>query len=178
MAGLIRPNFGLIHPLFSRDKVSLCMNQHYGFFFIGLLGLFLMGTDASAVAAPQKAKKATAFHAYHGEINLIAYQKKRPNVVESLIRPSQKGKKTPSQIYRHDKARDALKSGHIVSLSVIRKRIKQSFPGKIVDVRLIDPKKKNQPYMYIVKLLRKDGKLLELKINATNATIVSVKGNG
>ena len=98
-------------------------------------------------------------------------------VVESLIKPSKKGKKPPAQIYRHDKARDALKSGRIVSLSVIRKRVTQSFPGKIVDVRLIEPKRKSQPYMYIVKLLRKDGKLLELKINATNATIISVKGN-
>ena len=154
------------------------MNQHYGLFFIGLLGLFFLGTGTLVIAAPDEGRKAVHPYTHHGVKSLVAFQqKKRPPVVDILIKPTKKNKTPPVLNYRHDKARDALKSGRIVSLSVIRKRIQQSFPGKIVDVRLIEPRKKNQPYIYMVKLLRKDGKLLELKINATSATIISVKGN-
>ncbi len=139
------------------------MSVFYRRFFCGFLALFLMGAGPVDVAAYQK----------------VTFQNKRTPVQDSLIRPTAK-RPSPvtDKVYRQDRARDAMRSGRIVSLSVIRKRIRQSFPGKIVDVRLLEPKNKNLPYIYMVKVLRKDGKLLMLRINAANAKIVSVKGNG
>ncbi len=138
------------------------MSVYYRRFFCGFLALFLMGTGPVDVAAYQK----------------VTFQSKRTPVQDSLIRPTAKRPNpVTDKVYRQDRARDAMRSGRIVSLSVIRKRIRQSFPGRIVDVRLLEPKNKNLPYIYMVKVLRKDGKLLMLRINAANAKIVSVKGN-
>lgn len=127
---------------------------------------------SAAIAAPQMRKlDREAFPL------VLAFQQKRRPVENSIVRPNVRRPVVRERNYRQNTARQALKSGHIVSLSVIRKRVKQSFPGKIVDVRLLEPKRNNRTYIYKVKVLRKDGKLLELKINAANAQIVSVKGN-
>lgn len=148
------------------------MNKYYKLFVCGLLGLFLMGTVSAAVAAPQRRPlDAKAFKHY------VAFQKKRQPAENTLVRPKVRREPVRNQNYRQNTARKALKSGHIVSLSVIRKRVGQSFPGKIVDVRLLEPRMSGRSYIYKVKVLRKDGKLLELKINAANAKIVGVKGN-
>jgi len=141
------------------------MNKYYRLWICGFLGLFLMvGAGPFAMAAP-KDKRIFKNH--------VAFQKKPRHMENSLIRP----KASYKQKYHQNTAREAVKSGRIVSLSVIRRQVRQSFPGKIVDVRLQKPKSKGRPYIYQVKLLRKNGKLLELKINAANARIVSVKGN-
>jgi len=153
------------------------MNRYGELFFCGVLALFLSGMGTAVVAAP-KNKNLVVAGASNGVKNQRFYQQKRPPVEDSLIRPTVRRTQVPDKIYRQDRARAALKSGRIVSLSVIRKRVRQSFPGKIVDVRLLEPKNKKLPYIYMVKLLRKDGKLLILKINAATAKIVHVKGNG
>lgn len=137
--------------------------RYYKIFICGFMGLLLMATGTFAIAAQQG-------KTVHG--NQYAFQKKRPTTHDSLVRPSAK-----KQYYRQNTARDALKSGRIVSLSVIRRKIQKKYPGKIVDVRLIEPISRTRPYIYKVKVLRKDGKLLVLKINASNARIVGVKGN-
>ncbi|MCF6215691.1 MAG: hypothetical protein L3J58_05905 [Emcibacter sp.] len=138
--------------------------------------LFLMGTGPDVVAAPQgKAAKSQGI-----DIKVISKyiaQERRQPVENSLIKPAVRANPLRNKIYRQDKAREAMRSGHIVSLSVIRKQVRQSFPGKIIDVRLLEPKNKNLPYIYRVKVLRKDGKLLMLNLNAATAKIVGVKGN-
>lgn len=144
------------------------MNKYYRLFICGILGLFLVGTVPSAVAEPQDRKKITKKY---------SYQKKQQQVKSRKEQPSTQSKSRRKQYNRQNTARDALKSGRIVSLGVIRQRVRQSFPGKIVDVRLQEPRGNNRPYIYKVKVLRKDGKLLELKINAANGSIVGVKGN-
>ena len=128
------------------------------------MGLFLMGTGSFALAAPQDRN---LFKKY------IAFQNKRQPAENSLVRPT----KRPNPAWRQNTAREAMQSGRIVSLSVIRNRVYQSFPGKIIDVRLLEPKRNNQSYIYKVKLLRSNGKLLVVRLNAANAQIVSVKGN-
>lgn len=151
------------------------MKKYYWIFICGFLGLFLIATATFAVAAPEGRK--TTEKRFSFQEKKSQAEKKRQTEKKSLIRPSIRRDYTPQKNYRQNTARNALKSGRIVSLAVIRKRVRQSFPGKIVDVRLLEPKRNNKPYTYMVKVLRKDGKLLELKINAKNAKIVAVKGN-
>ncbi|WP_339863639.1 hypothetical protein [Paremcibacter congregatus] len=147
------------------------------FFCCGLISLFIWATGASAWADGGSGRQQSS---PSGNLNKVVrhFQEKRPPVENSFIRPPAKKNPIANQIYRHDRARDALQSGRIVSLSVIRSKIRQSFPGKIIDVRLLEPKKKSRPYLYMVKVLRKDGKLLMVKVNAATAEIVGVKGNG
>ncbi|NOZ41933.1 MAG: hypothetical protein GXP02_02015 [Alphaproteobacteria bacterium] len=145
------------------------MVGYYRLIIYGFLGLFLMGTGAVG-AEPDGPMLKTAFF-------VQARPQKRP--MENRVKRSfRRHDNSPKQRYRYNKARKALRSGRIVSLSVIRRRIRQSFPGKIVDVRLQEPRGENRRYIYIVKLLRKDGRLLVLRINAANARIISVRGNG
>lgn len=134
-------------------------------FFLGVLAVFLAGTAAPSVVYAQTKKSE------------IKRQKKSPPVENSLIRSSKRQQKPFNRNYRQDAARDAMRSGRIVSLSVIRRQVRQSFPGKIVDVRLQEPNRPNRPYIYVVKVLRKDGKLLFLNVNGTTAKIMSVKGS-
>lgn len=176
--------------------------DYYRRFISGVLALLLMVTGSFAVAGPQDH---TVRQDRHLKNDQVAYQNKRQVEIDRLRRPPVKRDKvrrnydskqkkkqldhnslvkpparrdvTRSRTYRQNTARQALKSGRIVSLAVIRARVRQSFPGKIVDVRLLEPKNNKRPYIYKVKVLRKDGKLLELKINAADARIVGVKGN-
>lgn len=153
------------------------MNKYYHLVICGLLGLFLAGAGTCAVAEPQNRVEERKAHKKYN-----AFQEKKPSANDSLVWPSVRpdpGRRDMNRrpYYRQNTARDALQSGRIKSLGVIRQRVKQSFPGKIVDVRLLEPRRKSKPYIYKVKLLRKDGKLLELKINAANARIIGVKGN-
>lgn len=97
-------------------------------------------------------------------------------VVRSLIPPSEHRKRIPDHFFRHDRAREAVKSGKIVSLSVIRNKIRKNYPGKIVDVRLFEPKGKKGQHMYNVRVLTKQGKVLVITVNAKSAKVVKVRG--
>ncbi|MCF8474791.1 MAG: hypothetical protein K9G26_08850 [Emcibacter sp.] len=143
-----------------------------------IFALFLRGTVGSGVALALDNNSATHKPTAIEKNMRVAFQERRRPVENSLIKPSENQRSVPEKTYRHNQARDALQSGRIVSLSIIRKRIGQSFPGKIVDVRLLEPAMSNRPYIYLVKVLRQDGKLLMIEINATTAQIISVKGNG
>lgn len=92
-----------------------------------------------------------------------------------LSRP-QALRRIPDQFFRHDEVRDRVRSGEFVSLSVIRKKVQSSYPGRIVDVQLLIPKREGINYLYNVKVLTKTGKVLSVKVDAKSATIVDVKG--
>lgn len=150
------------------------MTRGRRFIVYGLLGLFLMATVALSGAWAQGKYSQNR----HITKRQPSFQKKRPPRKNRFIRPSTRRDHPGKARYLHNKARKALKSGRIVSLSVIRGRIRKNFPGKIVDVQLMVPRKNNMPYIYIVKLLRKDGRLLLVRVNAANGRIISVRGNG
>ena len=63
-----------------------------------------------------------------------------------------------------------------VSLSIIRKEVQKSYPGRIVDVQLLVPKREGINFLYDVKVLTKSGKVLSVKVDAKSAKIVDVKG--
>ena len=98
------------------------------------------------------------------------------SIQNSIIPPSQNRLRVPDQFFRHDQARDAVRSGNILSLSIIRKAVSKEYPGRIVDVRLLVPKREGINYLYDVRVLTKAGKLLSVKVDAKSAKIVDVKG--
>lgn len=95
---------------------------------------------------------------------------------KSILQSTPERLRVPDQFFRHDQARDAVRSGNILSLSVIRKAVQSEHPGKIVDVRLLVPKREGINYLYDVRVLTDAGKLLSVKIDAKNAQIIDVKG--
>ncbi|MCC3862390.1 PepSY domain-containing protein [Pseudemcibacter aquimaris] len=102
-----------------------------------------------------------------------ARQNIRPN--GALPGPGQR-LRVPDQFFRHDQARDAVRSGNILSLSAIRRAVSSQYPGKIVDVRLLVPKRQGMSYLYDVRVLTRGGKLLSVTVDAQNAKILDVKG--
>ena len=72
----------------------------------------------------------------------------------------------------HDQARAALESGEILPLSSILATLEKEFPGQIVEVEL---ERKNNQWIYEIKLLRKDGYRQKLKVDAKSAVVISKK---
>ncbi len=72
----------------------------------------------------------------------------------------------------HDRARSALESGQILPLRVILEKIEPQFPGQVLEVEL---EKKHQNWIYELKILQPAGKLIKLKIDASNAVILKQK---
>lgn len=76
----------------------------------------------------------------------------------------------------HDRARRALEAGEILPLRTILQRVDRIYPGQIMEVEL-DHKDNN--WLYKIKLLRNDGALVKLKVDARDGRVLDdrVKAN-
>lgn len=72
----------------------------------------------------------------------------------------------------HDRARQALVAGEILPLRAILERVEREQPGQVMEVEL---EQKHAAWIYEVKLLKPDGSLLKLKIDARNGGILDMK---
>ena len=72
----------------------------------------------------------------------------------------------------HDRARQALVAGEILPLRAILERVEREQPGQVMEVEL---EQKHAAWIYEVKLLKPDGSLLKLKIDARNGEILDMK---
>lgn len=98
------------------------------------------------------------------------------SIPETLVPPDSQRLRVPDTFFRHENLPDIVRRGDIVPLSVIRKEVLEKYPGRIVDVRLLVPKREGINYLYDVKVLMKDGKLLSVKVDAKSVQIVDVRG--
>jgi uncharacterized membrane protein YkoI len=73
----------------------------------------------------------------------------------------------------HDRARQALESGEILSLRTILERVERDHPGQIMEVEL---EREDGRWLYEIKLLRTGGALVKLKIDARNGALLGIKG--
>jgi uncharacterized membrane protein YkoI len=73
----------------------------------------------------------------------------------------------------HDRARQALEAGEILPLRAIMERVGRDHPGQIMEVEL---ERKDEGWRYEVKLLRSNGALVKLKIDARDGTVLGIKG--
>ena len=72
----------------------------------------------------------------------------------------------------HIEARRLLDSGEILPLEVILNNVRQTFPGRILDVEL---EKEDSHIVYEVEILGEDGVVSEIYINARTGKVLSVK---
>ena len=72
----------------------------------------------------------------------------------------------------HDRARQAVEAGDILPLRAILERVERDYPGQVMEVEL---EREKGEWVYEVKLLRKGGALMKLKILARDGTIVGFK---
>lgn len=72
----------------------------------------------------------------------------------------------------HDRARQAVEAGDVLPLRTILDRVEREYPGQVMEVEL---EREKGEWVYEVKLLRKGGALMKLKIQARDGTILSFK---
>lgn len=72
----------------------------------------------------------------------------------------------------HDRARQALLAGEILPLKTILERIERSQPGQVMEVEL---EQKSADWIYEIKLLQTEGRLLKLYVDARSGEILRVK---
>ena len=72
----------------------------------------------------------------------------------------------------HERARQAVEAGDVLPLRTILDRVERDYPGKVMEVEL---DREKGEWIYEIKLLRKGGALMKLKIQARDGTILGFK---
>ena len=72
----------------------------------------------------------------------------------------------------HDRARQAVEAGDVLPLRTILERVEREYPGRVMEVEL---DREKGEWVYEVKLLRKGGALMKLKIDARDGTLLGFK---
>ena len=72
----------------------------------------------------------------------------------------------------HDRARQAVEAGDVLPLRTILDRVEREYPGQVMEVEL---DREKGEWVYEIKLLRKGGALMKLKIQARDGTILGFK---
>jgi len=69
----------------------------------------------------------------------------------------------------HDRARRAMEAGEIMALHTLLERVTRQHPGQVVEV---DLEREDGAWIYELKLLRPDGVLLKLDLDARDGTVL------
>ena len=72
----------------------------------------------------------------------------------------------------HERARRALEAGEILPLGEVLARIAREMPGDVLEVEL---ERDDGRWIYEIKLLRADGALLEVEVDAATAAVLDVE---
>ena len=72
----------------------------------------------------------------------------------------------------HDRARQAVEAGDVLPLRTILDRVEREYPGQVMEVEL---DREKGEWVYEIKLLRKGGALVKLKIHARDGTTLGFK---
>ncbi|MCW9014575.1 MAG: PepSY domain-containing protein [Gammaproteobacteria bacterium] len=73
----------------------------------------------------------------------------------------------------HDRARQALEAGEILPLRTILRQLERDYPGQIVEVEL---EHDDDMWVYEIELLRSGGSLIKMKVDASDGTLIGIKG--
>ncbi|HUH59228.1 MAG TPA: PepSY domain-containing protein [Candidimonas sp.] len=73
----------------------------------------------------------------------------------------------------HEQARRALEAGQVLPLRAVMDQVERDIPGQIVKIEFDED---DGIWIYKIKVLRRDGKLIKLKIDARNGAILKTKG--
>jgi len=72
----------------------------------------------------------------------------------------------------HERARQAVEAGEVLPLRTILERVEREYPGQVMELEL---DREKGEWLYEVKVLRKNGALVKLKINARDGTLLGTK---
>lgn len=72
----------------------------------------------------------------------------------------------------HDRARQAVEAGRVLPLRTILERVERDYPGQVMEVEL---EQRDEFWIYELTILRADGTLLRLKLDAKDGTVLRSK---
>ncbi len=72
----------------------------------------------------------------------------------------------------HEMARKALREGKVLPLRTVLEQAERDYQGQVLEVEL---DRDDGMFIYEIKLLRTDGQLMKLKVNAANGQVLSIK---
>jgi uncharacterized membrane protein YkoI len=73
----------------------------------------------------------------------------------------------------HELARRAFEAGEVLSLRTVLEHVERDYPGEVVEVEL---ERDDRRWVYEIKLIRSGGGLLKLKLDASDGSVLSIKG--
>ena len=73
----------------------------------------------------------------------------------------------------HEVARRALEAGEILSLRQVLARIEREYRGEVLEVEL---EHEDGRWIYEVKMLRRDGSIIKLLVDARDGKVLEIKG--
>ncbi|WP_321397992.1 hypothetical protein [Emcibacter sp.] len=137
------------------------------------LVLFTFLSGAAGAGQAYAFTSGTMEFAQNNTIRTAPPQRQQPSVMQRLTPSS---KRETQSFSGHDRVQQAMRNGEIVSLRRIRATVLKSYPGRIVDVQLLELNNRAVPYLYVVKILSEDGRVLDVTLNARDAAILRVQG--
>lgn len=75
----------------------------------------------------------------------------------------------------HERARAAVQSGAVLPLHTVLERLQRSHPGQVLEVEL---ERDDGRWVYEVRLLQADGRLLKLVLDARTAEVLTQRARG
>ena len=72
----------------------------------------------------------------------------------------------------HERARRAVEAGHVLPLRGLLAQIEKQYGGKAVKVEFEED---NGEYRYEIRLVRRQGQVLELEVDASNGQVLDVE---
>ena len=75
----------------------------------------------------------------------------------------------------HDRARQALEAGEILPLKTVLEIVNRDSPGQVMEVEL---ERKNERWVYEIKLLQPGGGLRKLELDAKSGEVLRQKSRG
>ena len=73
-----------------------------------------------------------------------------------------------------DRAREAVQSGQVKPLNQILKAVRRQYKGEVLDAQLLDL---GGAWIYRVRLLTKEGQVLDIGVDGQSGQIVDVQGD-
>ena len=72
----------------------------------------------------------------------------------------------------HERARAAVQAGEVMPLAKVLERLAATHPGQVLEVEL-ELERDEGRWLYEVRLLHRDGRLMKLKLDARTAKVLS-----
>ncbi|MEX2648582.1 MAG: PepSY domain-containing protein [Alphaproteobacteria bacterium] len=72
-----------------------------------------------------------------------------------------------------DRAREAVESGQVRPLKAILKSVRRQYDGQILDAELFD---RGGVWLYRIRVLTKDGRVIDLGVDGQTGQIIDVQG--